>query len=134
MPTIKNINQRFNVATAPWIALTYLTVKGWYPWLPGFSCPIRHMSGIPCPGCFLTRSMSLALTGHLSDSLEYHVLGPPTAAGLIAWALASLRHKKLYWSPFCRHFVVLMSGLAIIVWLIKIIAHYGFKVPCFPPL
>ena len=119
-------------AIAPWLALTYLTMKGWLPWLPGLSCPIRHVSGVPCPGCFLTRSVSLALTGQLSDSLEYHVLGPPTAAGLIAWAIASLRHRRFYWAPFCNKFLIVMSSLAILVWLARITAFYGFKVPCFP--
>ena len=119
-------------AIAPWLALTYLTMKGWLPWLPGFSCPIRHLSGVPCPGCFLTRSVSLALTGQLSDSLEYHVLGPPAAAGLIAWAIASLRHRRFYWAPFCNQFLIVMSSLAILVWLTRVIAFYIFKIPSFP--
>ena len=119
-------------AIAPWLSLTYLTMKGWLPWLPGFSYPIRHLSGVPCPGCFLTRSVSLALTGQLSDSLEYHVLGPPAAAGLIAWAIASLRHRRFYWAPFCNQFIIVMSSLAILVWLTRVTAFYIFKIPSFP--
>lgn len=127
------LSKRLFVATWPWIVITYLAFKGRYPWLPGLTCPIRHLSGIPCPGCFLTRSVSLALIGQLSDSLEYHVLGPPTAVGLIAWACACLRHRKIYYSSRFKYIAIVMACLGIGVWLVRITAYYGFNMSWFPP-
>ena len=102
---------RFKLSSLPILAVSYLYLKGRWSWLPGLSCPIRHLTGIPCPGCFLTRSVSMALNGQLSDSLDLHVLGPPTAVGLVAWSLASLRYKRFYWSKSCQMILILLSIL-----------------------
>ena len=42
--------------------------------LPGV-CTFRSVTGIPCPGCGLIRSMVSAMHGDLAKSLEYHRLG-----------------------------------------------------------
>ncbi|MFN8522077.1 MAG: DUF2752 domain-containing protein [Chloroflexota bacterium] len=39
-------------------------------------CPFRVLTGLPCPGCGMTRSVVAALHGDLSTSLFYHPLGP----------------------------------------------------------
>jgi hypothetical protein len=43
-----------------------------------FVCQFRSLTGLPCPGCGLTRSLVAA--GHLdpASSLAYHRLGPAT--------------------------------------------------------
>ena len=50
--------------------------------LPG--CPLRALTGLPCPTCFLTRSMLAALRGDLAGALELHLFGPPLLLAL-AW-------------------------------------------------
>uniref|UniRef100_UPI004049888B DUF2752 domain-containing protein n=1 Tax=Cyanobium sp. TaxID=2164130 RepID=UPI004049888B len=60
----------------------YLWLKGWQPHLPGLSCPLRALTGIPCPTCFLTRSTAAALRGELGESLALHAFGPALALGL----------------------------------------------------
>ncbi|MCW6036636.1 DUF2752 domain-containing protein [Spirulina subsalsa FACHB-351] len=40
-----------------------------------FACPLREFTGIPCPGCGLTRSLMAIAQGHLYQSLSYHILG-----------------------------------------------------------
>ncbi|MDP6193995.1 MAG: DUF2752 domain-containing protein, partial [Prochlorococcaceae cyanobacterium ETNP18_MAG_1] len=54
----------------------YLWSKGLQPALPGWPCPLRALTGIPCPTCFLTRATSDALLGDLSSSFEWHAFGP----------------------------------------------------------
>jgi hypothetical protein len=74
----------------------YLWLKGGHPGLPGWSCPLRALSGIPCPTCFLTRATELALRGDLQASLQQHAFGPLLAAGLVGWALLALRQQQLW--------------------------------------
>ena len=74
---------------------TGLWLKGWQPGLPGLGCPLRHLTGIPCPTCFLTRATSAALTGDLSSAVRFHAFGPLVAAALIGWSLVALRQRRL---------------------------------------
>jgi hypothetical protein len=46
---------------------------GQFP-LPGI-CTFRSVTGIPCPGCGLLRSMVSGMHGDVKKSLEYHRLG-----------------------------------------------------------
>lgn len=41
-----------------------------------FSCPILHFTGIPCPGCGMTRSFLAIARGDLPTAFEYHLFGP----------------------------------------------------------
>jgi hypothetical protein len=38
-------------------------------------CPIKALTGIPCPSCGMTRSFLAIATGNLPESLEYHIFG-----------------------------------------------------------
>jgi len=78
-------------------ALTgYLWLKGRQPHLPGWGCPLRSLTGIPCPTCFLTRATGLALRGDLQGSLQQHAFGPLVAFGLVGWTLLALRQRRLW--------------------------------------
>ena len=122
---------RYKLSSLPILVVSYLYLKGRWSWLPGLSCPVRHLTGIPCPGCFLTRSVSLALNGQLSDSLDLHVLGPPTAVGLVAWSIASLRYKRFYWSKSCQMILVMSAILALMIWTVRVIFQFGLGIQAF---
>ncbi|MGA0161998.1 MAG: DUF2752 domain-containing protein, partial [Vulcanococcus sp.] len=49
-----------------------LWLKGLHPGLPGWSCPLRALTGIPCPTCYLTRATAASLTGNLDGALQLH--------------------------------------------------------------
>lgn len=51
--------------------------------LPGI-CTFRGLTGIPCPGCGLLRSVVFAVHGKLGKSLEYHRLGIVTIVYVLA--------------------------------------------------
>ncbi len=53
-------------------------------------CMLRTATGVPCPGCGLTRSLSCAARGMIDDSLHYHPMGIVVLTVLAAVATVSL--------------------------------------------
>lgn len=41
-----------------------------------FTCPFLSLTGLPCPGCGLTRSCSCLLRGEFQQSIAFHPFGP----------------------------------------------------------
>jgi hypothetical protein len=39
-------------------------------------CPFKMLTGFPCPGCGITKSLVYFYEGDLYKSMQYHVLGP----------------------------------------------------------
>jgi hypothetical protein len=39
-------------------------------------CPFKMLTGFPCPGCGITKSMVYCYEGDILKSLYYHILGP----------------------------------------------------------
>lgn len=44
--------------------------------LEPFPCPLRQATGLPCPGCGLTRSCMSMLQGEWAEAWRHHPLGP----------------------------------------------------------
>ncbi len=42
------------------------------PFHPPFACPLRAVTGIPCPLCGMTRSVVAAVHGHIVTSLAFN--------------------------------------------------------------
>ena len=72
-----------------------LWLKGLYPGLPGWSCPLRALTGVPCPTCYLTRATAASLTGNLDGALQLHAFGPVVAMALLTWSVFSVRQRRL---------------------------------------
>lgn len=49
-------------------------------------CPLLTLTGIPCPGCGLTRSFVAIAQGDWSEAVAYHGLGPILFAGCVVWS------------------------------------------------
>ena len=103
-----------------------LWLKGLYPGIPGLSCPLRTLTGVPCPTCFLTRATVAALTGDLSSSLQWHLFGPVVAGGLILWSAVALRQRRLF--PLQPRSKALIGiGIALVAyWIVRLVLSYGF--------
>lgn len=108
-----------------------LAIKGCWPELPGWPCPLRALTGFPCPTCFLTRATAAALTGQLELSLRLHAFGPLVAIALLVWSIAAIRRGRIV--PFRPSAAgVVLTGLALLgYWLVRLILHFGFGVPAF---
>ena len=51
---------------------------------PPYACPLRTLTGIPCPLCGMTRAVVAAVHGHVVTSLRYN----PAGILLVALAVA----------------------------------------------
>lgn len=110
----------------------YLWLKGFHPHLPGWGCPFLAITGIPCPGCFLTRATSAALTGRFAESIELHLFGPITAAMLLGWSLTSIRSKRLMPTRHQLPMLAIAASSLFSYWVLRILLSYGLHIQGFP--
>lgn len=69
-------------------------------------CPFRALTGLPCPGCGITRSLVFLYRGDLLTSLRYHLFGIPTAlfcAAVVAVSMTELFTHKRYFRPLLHN-------------------------------
>ena len=65
-------------------------------------CPLRQLTGLPCPTCFLTRSVLATLRGDLAEAAAWHALGPVLVAlivGVSVWTLLGGRYPARWVMP-----------------------------------
>jgi len=58
---------------------------------PPLACPLRSLTGVPCPFCGMTRAVVAAAHGHLSASLAFN------PAGILVLALAVVAIFRPAW-------------------------------------
>lgn len=114
-------------------ALTgYLWLKGLHPVLPGFSCPLRALTGIPCPTCFLTRATAMALHGDLAGAVRLHAFGPLAAGALLVWSVLAIRRRR-FMPVGLRAWPLGMAALGLVAyWGVRMTLTYGLGITAFP--
>ena len=60
----------------------------------GLPCMFHLTTGMPCPGCGLTRSVMSLLRGNVQESLLFHPFGPPLFAALVVAIIVALLPTK----------------------------------------
>lgn len=88
-------------------------------------CPMRLITGLPCPGCGLTRSWIAAAHGDLADGFAYNIFGPISLLATIVFVVAVgfLLIRKRSTAPIARvlrHPVVIV---VVVVWVLYGIAR-----------
>ncbi len=77
-PTVKKLRQRR--VRWGWLGLCSAPLVGAVLYNQGlrlpFACPIRHLTGIPCPTCGMTRSFMAIARGDWQQAISMHLFGP----------------------------------------------------------
>ena len=66
-------------------------------------CPFKMLTGFPCPGCGITKSLVYFYEGDLYKSVSYHILGPFVIAFCLLTIIvlsAELITKKEYFNKW----------------------------------
>ena len=100
-----------------------LWLKGLHPALPGWACPLRGLTGVPCPTCFLTRATAAALTGDFTGSISLHAFGPVAAGAMISWSVASLKQRRLLPHGFKAWIPPTVAAALLTYWFIRLWLH-----------
>lgn len=86
------------------LALLFLLYGVW-------GCPIKRLTGIPCPGCGMTHAWINVLTLHWKTAYMYHPLWGLPVVFLLALFMKLRGHEKFFWSM-----VVIIVVLFLIVY------------------
>jgi hypothetical protein len=66
-------------------------------------CPLRAVTGIPCPSCGLTRALAHLERGHLAQALKFHPFSPLILLLALALFILILQelviHKSILFNP-----------------------------------
>jgi len=91
-------------------------------------CPLKMLTGFPCPSCGITKSIVYFYEGDIVKSISYHILGPAVvffclfSIGLLS---IELKTKKEYFNKYL-YSRKLAYGLAIFLAVYHIIRLYYF--------
>lgn len=108
------------------LGLTLLTLQ------PYSVCPFAVASGIPCPGCGLTRSLVALARGNFAEAWRFHPLGPVVVgvcAGVVVLRLLRSRWQTQVitdvWAKI--HTFVWWGALAVVmaVWVARFAGALG---------
>ena len=86
----------------------------------GIGCPVRFVTGVPCPGCGLTRAWLALLSGEPRVALAFHPLfwAAPIAVGLavLSGATPSGRVRRL-----ALVVCALLVAAFLVVWALRLV-------------
>ncbi|MCX7597893.1 MAG: DUF2752 domain-containing protein [Armatimonadetes bacterium] len=100
------------------------------PSVIAFPCLFREFTGVPCPGCGLTRSVCATAHGMLARAFAHHYLGPMVylaAWVVLVWSLIALAARTEGPDRFLSHPRVLKVLLAAFLgaWVVRLLIMLG---------
>jgi Protein of unknown function (DUF2752) len=83
--------------------------------LPFFGCPLRSLTGIPCPTCGMTHSFVAIAQGDFNAAIKYHLFGPAifllflAILLLVLWDLRTNINKSFLYRKFLANSKIYLS-------------------------
>jgi len=101
--------------------------------LPSWDCPIFRVTGVPCPGCGLSRATMLLLKGDLAGSIRFHAFAPIFLFAIVALILSLILPKSIIQPAIARAelierktgLTILILGSLILYWLARLLFLQG---------
>jgi len=94
---------------------------------PGFGCPVRHLLGVACPGCGMTRALCFLARGDWRAAMAFHPLAPLIVAeAALLWIVWGLVVRGSVRAPRRREMNFLLIANVILllgVWLWRFLHH-----------
>ena len=89
------------------------------------SCAFRIVSGVPCPGCGMTRALGELTHGRVASSLYFHPLSIPTVVGIVVvWVYGMVGSRRRV-NPITSRFVLMvltpLSAVFLLVWVARMV-------------
>jgi hypothetical protein len=87
-------------------------------------CFVRLTTGLPCPGCGLSRGVAALARGELRRAVEYHPVAPLLAAEVsLIWVLWGGLAFGVFEPPSVRAvnlFLIAHGGILLVVWCVRL--------------
>lgn len=101
----------------------FLFLRAWMP-APGVQntvCLLRRLSGLPCPGCGMTRAFAHLAKGEWAAAASDHLLAFGLAAELglawLVWGVALARRRQAGMPPWFERAVLAHVAVLLAFWL-----------------
>lgn len=91
-------------------------------------CLFKMLTGFPCPGCGITKSLVYLYEGNVYKSLQYHILGPFLVLFCLATIVmltAELFTKKEYLNTVYNKRLVYFIACFLICYQVKRITYFA---------
>ncbi|MEP6920967.1 MAG: DUF2752 domain-containing protein [bacterium] len=96
---------------------------------PSWQCPLFHSTGIPCPGCGLTRAVMLLMRGEFREAMHFHAFAPFVVIAIVALVFAAVMPESLIKSVIARTelwerrtgFTTIIFAALILYWLARLL-------------
>lgn len=90
-------------------------------------CPMVVLTGIPCPGCGMTRSLFLLLTGRVGLSVRMHPMGLPVACIILYFMWNRYILGRM--AKGIKFMIVLVIVLLIALYCIRMYQFFLYREP-----
>lgn len=97
--------------------------------VPGWTCPVFHTFGIPCPGCGMTRATVFLFHGNWKEAITLHAFAPLFLVALMLIGFATLGPRPQIERVIARTealerytgITTLLLGGLIVYWLARLL-------------
>lgn len=117
---------RFRMVAVAWFPTLAIGLRAYAPFADRgiVLCSFRRLTGFPCPGCGMTRALTLLVSGDWESSLRVHPLVFVVAGLLALMWVYGLGVAFRGWRVPYRAIVALgvpLTALFVVVWAIRLV-------------
>lgn len=112
---LKKLWSEYRVYFIAFVAITALVLTMWIFNIP---CPIKHITGISCAGCGMSRAVLSALSLDFAAAFAYHPLWIIVLPSIVAIVIIGAKGKR----RAATISLICLAALFLAVWMVRLIA------------